>query len=157
MTISASNLQLLKSESGIGGAISDTQVEGFNLFGIFNGDETRDGHTEYACVYAKNNSNQTAFNMRLFVENETPHQGANYSIALGTAVIDATEPATANDTTAPANVSFVEADLIGNALEIGDLEAGEFKSIWVRLAVEADTSAKDTLALSLNLRCDSGE
>lgn len=156
MAVQASDLFFLKTINNLGGAVTATQATGNNVFDAFTGSETSAGTTVYACLYAKNNASETAFDAKVYVDSETAHAGANMSIGLGSSNINGTEQTIGNETTAPSGVSFVEADGSGNALAIGDMAAGATKAVWVRFVIDPSTAANNNYALSLALAADSG-
>lgn len=158
MAVTAADLKVFKSANNFGGAISAIEVSGSNVFGTFSGAETKAGRTEYACLYVRNTSGQTAFGVKVWINSETAHASVNASIALGNAAINAAETATAGETTAPSPaLSFVEAANEAAALNIGDLAAGAFKAVWIRLAVPADTPAKNNYQIELAIKADTEE
>ena len=158
MAVTPTDLKLFKSASNFGGAISATEVSGSNVFGTFSGAETAAGRTEFACLYVRNTSGQTAFGVKVWINAETVHGSVNAQIALGNAAINASETATANETTAPAPaLTFTEAANEAAALNIGDLAANAFKAVWIRLAVPAGTPAKNTYQIELAIKAETGE
>jgi hypothetical protein len=155
--IDPTELLALLSSTGRGGAITSTPVSGTNLLGTFSGQQTTDGATIHKCFYVVNNSAQTAFVAKVFVASETAHETVDAEIGLGASAIGAVEATTADDETAPDGVTFTDADGGANALDIGDLLAGEHKAVWVRLVVPAGTSARDNYTVNVTIDVDSGE
>lgn len=157
MAVLATDLKFFLTADNLGGAITATQASAGNVFDAFNGDETSAGTTVYACLYAKNNAAQTAFAARVYINAETTHAGANVQIGLGSSAIDGEEQTIDDENTAPASVTFVEADGEANALSIGDLTAGQTKAIWLKFLIAPATAAKDAYTVQLGFRADTAE
>lgn len=158
MAVTAADLKLFKSANNFGGAITATEVSGTNVFGTFSGAETATGRTEFACIYVRNTSGQTAFGAKVWISAETSHGSVNAQMALGNSAINGTETATAGETTAPAPaLTFVEAANEASALSIGDLAAGAHKAIWIRLDVPAGTPAKNSYQIEITIKAETGE
>lgn len=144
MAIQSSELQLLKALTKIGGDVSTFPAEGANnLFAVFSGAESAAGRTEYACVFVRNTSAQTAFNVEVYISSEDTHELVEASLGLGTSGVDIAETSTADEVTAPTGVTFVAADGVAESIAIGDLTAGQYKSLWVELVVPTGTTATD--------------
>jgi len=157
MAVLATDLKFFLSTVNYGGAITATQATGGNVFDAFTGSETSAGTTVYACVYAKNGSAQTAFATKVYVNSETAFGTVNATIALGNAAVSATETATADETTAPVPaLTFVEATGEANGLLIGDLTAGQYKAVWIKLVVPAATTANNNYTIELGFYADTG-
>ncbi|MES9925977.1 MAG: hypothetical protein ABW152_18000 [Candidatus Thiodiazotropha endolucinida] len=128
----------------LGGAISNNQIPDgglHNLFDIVSGAESSAGDAEYRCLYVRNNSAQTLFSAYVYVNVESPSVGSDELIGLGSSGVNGTEQTVADEQTAPAGVTFQQANGQGNALAIGDIPAGEHMAIWVRRDISAGASA----------------
>lgn len=158
MALSNTDLGLFKAVSVLGGAISTTELAGtkHELFDKFTGIETRDGVTIYACLYVKNKGAETADNVTLHINSESAAAGINAQLGLGTSAINASEAAIANETTAPAGVTFIEALDEENGLSIGSLAAGARKAVWVMVEVDAGTAAFNNWTLTPEINFDTG-
>lgn len=158
MAVLSTDLKFYKTTNNLGGAITASESTGTDIFDAFTGDETTNGVAgEYACLYVKNESAQTALNARVHIDGETVHSGVNFTLGLGTSAVNGTEQTIANKDTAPAGVTFSEAQDLANALTIGDIPAGQHKAVWYRVTVTAGTLAKDNYQAPLKLTVDSGE
>ncbi|MBV2125749.1 MAG: hypothetical protein KUF75_11400 [Candidatus Thiodiazotropha sp. (ex Ctena orbiculata)] len=130
--------------ASLGGAISNNQIPDgglHNLFDIVSGAESSAGDAEYRCLYVRNNSAQTLINAWVCVITESPSADSDELIGLGTSAVNGTEQTVADEQSAPAGVSFAQANGEANALAIGDIPAGEHKAIWVRRDISAGAVA----------------
>ncbi|MCU7934130.1 MAG: hypothetical protein KZQ99_04525 [Candidatus Thiodiazotropha sp. (ex Dulcina madagascariensis)] len=130
--------------ASLGGAISNTQIVDaglHNLFDIVAGAESSAGDTEYRCFYVRNNAAQTLINAYVFVATESPSAGSDELLGLGTSAVNGIEQTVGDEQTAPAGVTFTQANGLGNALAIGDIPAGEHKAVWVRRDISVGASA----------------
>jgi hypothetical protein len=118
--------------TSLGGAKSST-VAPTALFDDVSGAEAAAGQVEYRCVYLHN------ANGSLVLENGVAwlqaNVGGTLAIGAGTAAVNATETATANEATAPAGVTFSSAANEGAAISVGSIPAGQHKSVWVRRTI----------------------
>lgn len=161
MAITPAEMKIYRSTANLGGAITGTEsVSGVagNVFNTFLGDETLAGGTFYHCVYLKNtNGTLTASTVKAYVDSETVHTGVNVEIGLGSSAINGVEQTVANETTAPASVTFADADGVGNALAIADIPAGQHKAIWVKVTIAPATAAKTGYQVNLKFTFDTPE
>lgn len=131
-------------DASLGGAISNTQIVdagAHNLFDIVAGAESSAGDAEYRCFYIRNNSAQTLINAYVFVATESPSAGSDELLGLGTSAVNGIEQTVVNESTAPAGVTFSQANGLANALAIGDIPAGEHKAIWIRRDISVGAAA----------------
>lgn len=164
MAITSSDIQFRLSGGGantdpaasIGGAKSSTQIVDAtvaNLFDNITGDESAAGDIEYRCFYVHNaHGSLTWQSVVTWVYTNTPSADTTCAIGLAVAAVNATESATANESTAPASVTFTTPTTKVGGLSIGDIPAGQHKAIWVRRTVTASASAYD--ADSVVIRCE---
>lgn len=157
MPVLAADLRLLETTNNLGGS-SGSVTDGV-VFDAFTGDETSAGTTVYACLFVHNNAAETAFAAKVWINSETVHAGTNATIGLGTSAkgSNPTEPTIGNETTAPTGVTFSESASEGAALSIGDLTAGQRKSVWLRLVIGAGTAAKNNYTVQIGIKADTGE
>lgn len=131
--------------ASLGGVISANQIVDaglHNLFDIVSSAEASAGDNEYRCFYVKNNHGSlTLLNAKIWVQVESPSGDTDEEIGLGTSAINGTEQTVADEQTAPAGVTFAQANGEGAALAIGDIPPGEHKAIWVKRAVSAAAAA----------------
>lgn len=153
----AATIAFYKTTNNLGGAITASTTDGSDIFDAFTGDETTTGTTEYACVYVKNTGDATAFNVRVNIEGETSHAGANAQIGLGSAAVNGSEQTVADKNTAPGSVTFAEAASLAAALTVGDIPAGQHKAVWVKFDISAGTLAKNSYSAPVQATFDTGE
>ena len=114
-----------------------------NLFLGIPANDTVLGKVYYRCIYVKNeHATETMKECSFFMQSNTPNNDTSVDWALGTSPINGTEQGPFSDqNTSPANVTWIgiqnSAPTIAN---IGDLKAGEYKSIWIRLTLNANSS-----------------
>ncbi len=167
MGVLASELKIMATTNGLGGAITATEITSAaanNLFDLFSGAETAAGGTFYACVYALNDTvdvgNPVAQAVEAFVNSEDVHAGVTMAIGLGTSAVNGTEQTITDENTAPAGVTFfttADAEDIDDNLIIGDIPADQHKAIWIRMVIDAATAAKANFLYSLGFKFDSVE
>lgn len=125
--------------ASIGGAMSSA-VDPGSLFDTVSGAESAAGDVEYRCIYVTHADPAiTWVNTKIWLD---ANPSGQIAIGLGaTAVGTGTEPAVANESTAPAGVTFSAAASEGAALSIGDIPAGSRKAVWLRRTITAGASA----------------
>jgi hypothetical protein len=141
--------------ASLGGAVSTTEVVTatlHNLFDVVAGDEAASGDTEYRCIYVKNtHGSLTLQNAEVYVQSETANADSDELIGLGTSAIDGTEQTVADESTAPAGVSFSQANGSGAALAIGNLGPGQTKALWIHRDIVAAASAANNDSFTLRV------
>lgn len=142
------------ANASLGGVISTTEMPA-NLFDDVSSAEASAGSIEYRCIYVKNtNSTLTYIGPKVFLSSNTPSATTDVAIGVGAAAVGATETAVANETTAPASVSFSAPANFAAGLALGDLAPGAYKAVWIRRTVNAGTAAVQD-GFSLDVRGDS--
>lgn len=158
MAISASDL-LYKLSGGasnsvannsIGGIISSTQITSAaanNLFDDVSGDESAAGDIEYRCFYIHNNHGSLALQSAVvWLSQLTPAGDSEVDIGLdpagnGDGSTTGVAATPANESTAPAGVTFSRPTSKGAGLSIGNLAAGAKRAIWIRRTITAGAAA----------------
>lgn len=126
-----------------GGAISSTKLNAarYNpLFSTVNSEQVDTGLIDYCCLYIKNDSpNDPAINVKVFIDyyDKAP-------LLLGVEPNIGQAQTTANANTSPVGVNFVMPRTEGSALELGTLNPGEYKGIWIRRNVLPHTFKSKT-------------
>ena len=140
MPITSQDIQLYQSgSSGLGGAISGVLSSGFDAVLPA---ESSAGSVEYRCLYVRNShASLTLTAAKMWLSANTPSSSTSIAIGLGTSAVGATEQSIANETTAPAGVTFVAAASEAAALVLGDLPAGQARAVWERRTVTAGAAA----------------
>jgi hypothetical protein len=144
----------------IGGAISSNDVSAslHGLFDIVGSDEASAGDVEYRCFYVQNNHGTiTAQNCKIWIESQTTSADTDIAIGIGAAAVDATETATADESTAPAGVTFSSPADKAGGLTIPNLAAGSYQAVWVRRTVNAAAAAVDGDAATIRVSVDTSE
>jgi hypothetical protein len=122
------------------------------LFDVVSSAEASAGDVEYRCIYVENtNGTDSLLSAAAFVSSNTPSSDTAIAIGLGTSAIDATEQTVANESTAPAGVTFSAPATLGAGLAIGDLTAGQHKAIWIRRTVNAAAAAYNNDSATINV------
>lgn len=131
--------------ASIGGIKSSTEITDatlHNLFDLVSSAESEAGDTEYRCFYIHNShASLTLQNAVCWIQTQTPSGDTSVEIGKGAAAVNATETATADESTAPAGVSFAAHANEGAAIAIGDIPAGQHQAIWVKRIVGAAAAA----------------
>jgi hypothetical protein len=131
--------------ASIGGIISTTEVVDnttHNLWDVVSSGESSSGDTEYRCIYVKNtHASLTLQNAKVWISTQTPSSDTAVRIGLAVAAVNATETAIANESTAPASVTFSTAANEGAALSIGNIPNGQYKGIWIERVITAAAAA----------------
>lgn len=144
--------------ASLGGAISVTELVSGTLHGLFDivaSAEASAGDTEYRCYYVKNtHGTLTALSAKVWVQTESPSGDTDEEIGLGTSAINGVEQTVANEQTAPAGVTFSQANGEGNALVIGDIPPGQHKAIWVKRTVSPGAAAANNDGPTIRFGCD---
>lgn len=170
MPITAAEIKIYKTTNGLGGAITATEsVSGVsgNVFDTFSGAETSAGGVFYACIYIKNtNATLTAQAVEAFIASETDHDGVNVSLGKGTSAINGVEQIVADENTAPAGVDFDSTDTDtttsgastdDGSISIADIPSGEHQAMWLRMTIDAATSAKTGYVADVQIDFDTAE
>ncbi len=125
--------------ASIGGAKSSNDAPS-NLFDDVDSSETAAGDTEYRCVYIHNNHGSlTLQNPVVWISSNT--SGNRIAIGVAAAGVNATETAVANESTAPASVTFSQPTTKGAGLALSSIPAGQHRAIWLRRTVAAAAAA----------------
>lgn len=142
--------------ASIGGAKSSTAVVDatlHNLFDQVSGAESEAGDVEYRCIYVHNaNASLTLQNAIVWIQSNTPAAGSTIDIGVGAAAVNATETAVANESTAPASVTFSAAANEGAAISIGSIPAGQHRAIWLRRTITAGAAAYNNDTVTLRIK-----
>jgi hypothetical protein len=160
MPILESEIKLFNTTSGLGGAITATEIVSNTLHNVFskvNSDDALLGKTFYKCVYVKNtNGSITLENTKIYMASNTPSVSTTIEIGLGTSAINSTEQVIPNETTAPTGITFTALTGTSNALTIGNLANGSHKAVWLKLIVSAGTTAVNADGVTLQITGDTG-
>lgn len=140
--------------ASLGGAKSSNEV-GANLFDTVGSAEAAAGDVEYRCMYVHNaHATLTMLNTVVWIQANTPSVDSNLEIGLGTSAINGTEQTVADESTAPAGVSFSAPANEGEALAVGDIPPGQHKAIWLRRTINAAAAAYTGDGGTIRTKCD---
>lgn len=130
------------ANASLGGAESSTDAPA-GTFDTVSSAEAAAGDTEYRCIYVKNtHGTLTLQGAKVWIQANTPGGDTDVEIGLGsTAVGTGNEQTVADESTAPADVTFAAAANEGAALTIGDIPAGSHKAVWIKRTVNAAAAA----------------
>jgi len=154
MPVLSTDLKFLLSGGGsntnpnaaLGGVISATEVVDDtlnNLFDNVSGAEHAAGDINYRCVYVKNNSAAIAYNVKLYINTNTPAVDDAVQIGKDLAGLNATADTIADEHTTPdPAVTFSLADGYANAINLGDIPAGQVYAFWIKRIVSAGATAQ---------------
>lgn len=143
------------TNAALGGAKSSVEVTDnvlHNLFDEVSGDEHTAGDTNYRCIFVKNNSAETAYNVKLWIESNTTSADTAITVGLDLTGVGDTADTVANESTAPdPAVTFSSAANQASALNLGDMTAGQSYPVWIKRVVTAGSTpqANDTAVLKV--------
>jgi hypothetical protein len=135
----------------LGGVISTATDAGANIFPDVPAADAATGKTQYRGVCIKNaHGSLTWIGVKVWVDTDTPSGDTDADIALAAEAVNVTMATIANDTTAPAGVTFTNAAVSeATGLSIGDIPFGQFKGIWLKRVVNAGAvSFADSFSVS---------
>ena len=139
--------------ASLGGAKSSTDAPAGYFDNVTSG-EAATGDVEYRCVYFHNaHASLTALAVKLWISANTPSGDTGVEIGLGTSAVGANEQTVADESTAPAGVTFSAPANEGAALVIGDVPAGQHKAFWVKRTVSA-AAASTADSFTVRAKCD---
>lgn len=135
--------------SSLGGAKSSVAVTGATLWDQQSSAEAAAGDTEYRCVYVHNADPALALqNAVVWIDSDA---SGRHAIGLGSSAVNGTEQTVANESTAPASVTFTQPASKGAGLSIGNIPAGQHKAIWLRRVTPPGAAAA---AISWSIRVE---
>ena len=160
MPILEQDIKIMKSASAqsLGGAISSAEVADtiHDLFDAVTGKEAARGDTEYRCVYIKNtHATLTLYEAVAYIFQNTPADGTNCEIGVGSSAVGGIEQAITNEKTEPVGVIFVEPDSEETGVLLGDLPPGQARAVWIKRVVHPGAGAFNSDCLWLGIYGDS--
>jgi hypothetical protein len=166
MSVQSSDLKFFLSggaansdpDAALGGDKSSVEITSDSLSNLFDevtGDEHTAGDTEYRCLFVKNDSAETAYNVKLWIDSNTTSAEDTLNIGLDLTGVGDEADTIADESTAPdPAVTFSAAADQDNALDLGDLAAGESYPIWVKRIVSAGSTPQANNAATLKVYVD---
>jgi hypothetical protein len=150
----------------LGGHISISGVRSsptlHNLFDVVTGDENAASDVEYRCVFFVNKHASLALQSSVVWLANQVAGGATAAIGLDPSGIvpsgraSAQAVTVANESSAPAGVSFSSPSTKGAGLAIGDITAGYCQAIWIRRTA-ANTAALNNDGCTIRVEGDTAE
>lgn len=143
--------------ASIGGAKSSVAMSASTdaLFDAVSAAQAAAGSIEYRCIYLNNNNATDLMTAaRVWINANTPLAGTTLDIGVGAAAVNATETAIANESTAPAGVTFSAPSSAGTGLALGNIPAGQHKAVWLRRTVTAGSGASASDTWELGFDCE---
>jgi len=164
MSVLSTDLKMLLSggasntdpNASLGGAVSSTEVVDdtlHNLFDEVSGTEHTAGDTEYRAVFIKNNSAETAYNAKIWIESNSTGVESSIEIAKETSGGSPIQTITDEDT-APTGLTFSTADGMANGIALGDLTEGAVYGIWIKRIITAGTTPQSNDTAQIKLYVD---
>jgi len=143
----------------LGGLISSTEIQDETLGSIWGSISkytiwNLSGKSEYCCIAIKNDGGTTLTGFKAFFDPTDDSDSlsdliAEFEIGYEVPVVDPdcgdlSVSQTTSPYAKPYNIVFVSAELEENALDLPDLEAGDYLTVWVKRTVKS--IAKDPLS-----------
>lgn len=131
--------------ASLGGAMSSTAVTSGaanNLFDNVSGAESSAGDTEYRGFYWRNgHGSLTLEGAVTWIDSQVSPAGSVFAIGLAAEAVNVTMATIADESTAPASVTFTTPLTKATGLSIGNIPATQFKGVWIRRVVSAGAAA----------------
>jgi hypothetical protein len=164
VTGSAGNSVAGTAAGSLGKYISQTDWTGGSLNDLFDdisSAENAASTADYRCIFIYNSNTANAMqNTVVFLSAEV---SGGASIAIGVDTIAASSLTSssaqglliANETTAPAGVTFTSPTTAGAGIAVGTIGVGQVKAIWIRRTA-ANTAALSNDGVTFQFNCDTG-
>jgi hypothetical protein len=154
----AGNTTAGSAATSLGDQISTTAwANGATLFDDISGAENAASTVDYRCIFIHNsNASNTLENAVIYLQSETAG-GANIAVGADTTAASALGSGSAqaltvaNETTAPAGVSFSSPTTAGTGVSLGNIPSGQVKAFWVRrTATNSAALSNDGVTLAVS-------
>jgi hypothetical protein len=159
---SAGNSGAGTAGGSLGKYISTTQWTGgslHDLFDIISGDENAASTVDYRCIFVHNNHGSLTYQSAGIYLSSEVASGANIAIGIDTTAASAIGGASAqavtiaNETTAPAGITFSSPTTAGTMISFGDIAAGNCRAFWVRRTA-TNSAAQNADGVTLTVKGD---
>lgn len=141
--VSAADVKFYKSaSSGLGGAISATQMQSGTKNTIFNNvsfADARDGEDFYRCFYIKNAGSETMEEFNFWLDSGSAGSDTTYRWGFDPSATAQTIP---NDETEPTGIDWAFPSDEPETPNVGQFIVNATKAVWVWLHVDAGTTAR---------------
>lgn len=165
MAITAANMEYRLSGGSantvvgdsLGGAMSSEAIVSGVLGNLFSSISGTNASNRYRCIYVRNgHASQTLKNAKIHIQSNTPSDDTNVAIGLDDSAGDNGSPtAIADESTAPAGVTFSSPNQYPAGLSLGNLAAGHRFPVWIRWHVNAGAAAVSPDSCTLRVHGDS--
>ena len=136
------------------GGVKSSVSTGSNLFDALTSAEAAAGDIEYRCFYVHNaHATLTMLSARSFIPTNTSSPDTVLAIGVGAAAVNGTETAVANESTAPAGVTFSSPTDYASGVAIGDIPPGQHRAVWLRRTVNASAASATDIS-TVRTQCD---
>ena len=136
------------------GGVKSSVSAGSNLFDALTSAEAAAGDIEYRCFYIHNaHATLTMLSARSFIPTNTSSPDTILEIGVGVAAVNGTETPVANESAAPAGVTFSSPTDYASGVALGDIPPGQHRSVWLRRTVTA-SAASATDVSTVRTQCD---
>jgi hypothetical protein len=134
--------------ASLGGVISTTEMTDDNLYNLFakvDAAEASAGSTKYRGVYIKNENGHTLTLQAAiaYIKSQTTSGDTSIEVAVANEAADVEMATIANEDTAPASISGSWVSAVGEASgsDMGNLDDGSYRGIWIKRIVTASATA----------------
>lgn len=160
----AGNTTAGTAAGSLGKYVSTTQWAGGvanDLFDDISGAENAALTVDYRCIFIHNSNAANAYQNAVMYLSAEVAGGATVAIGVDTTAASAVGSATAqaltiaNETTAPAGVTFSSPTTLGTGIALGTIPSGSVRAVWIRRTA-ANTAALSGDGVTLALSGDTG-
>ena len=160
----AGNANTSTAATSLGKYISTTQWTGGSandLFDDISGAENAASTVDYRCIFIHNSNTANALQNAVAYLSAEVAGGASIAIGVDTTAASAIGSATAqavtiaNETTAPAGVTFTSPTTSGTGIALGSIGTGQCRAIWIRRTA-ANSSALSNDGVTIAVTGDTG-
>jgi hypothetical protein len=160
----AGNTTAGTAATSLGDQISTTTIADATANAVFDdisGAENAASTVDYRCIFIHNSNASNALQNAVVYLSSEVAGGASIAIGVDTTASSAVGAASAqaltvaNETTAPAGVSFSSPTTVGTGLSLGNIAAGSVKAIWVRRTA-ANSAALSNDGVTIAVAGDTG-
>jgi hypothetical protein len=164
VTGSAGNTTAGTANGSLGKYISTTAWAGGaanDLFDDISGAENAASTVDYRCIFIYNSNAANAYQNAVMYLSAEVAGGASIAIGVDTTAASALGSATAqaltvaNETTAPAGVTFSAPTTAGTGIALGSIPVGNVRAVWIRRTA-ANTAALSGDGVTLAVSGDTG-
>lgn len=159
---SAGNTTAGTASGSLGKYISTTTIADATLNAVFDditGAENAASTVDYRCIFIHNSNASNALQNAVMWLSAEVAGGASIAIGVDTTAASAIGSATAqaltvaNETTAPAGVTFTSPTTSGAGIALGTIAAGSCRAVWVRRTA-ANSAALNNDGVTLSVQGD---